>query len=395
MAGIDVMAVVKPELAQAIKKNLCDPAKMHIWQDYRQQIINIVSQIRKQRSLNAQISKKYVDAFNQLFGESGLTAIKTVATQQKTMTMRLKALIMQLFQLEHKIMKVLSDGMADTSEYVIYYSDGSNGISEVTRAVIPAEELYNSGALTISKSGIMLKHENVAALLTEDNSSKLSTQQQETYAKIVEVAMQDMLEAQKKLQHELRGIEKKMHQEHLGEALYTRYQRLGKFLSFSKGENSTAYAGLYARYMVQKSYTSLRGAFFNRGHLFEALERYISGDNNALIDVFGESLGRDPWWTGGDVQMQTADGWINKQVKALLKDDQSISPPEVQIAAFDSIIDLASALLELLNMQEDALKNSTQFLEAKISGQTSTTNSTIGIRLSQTIDRLLAARFSG
>ena len=145
--------------------------------------------------------------------------------------------------------------------------------------------------------------------------------------------------------------------------------------------------------MVQQSYTSLKGNFFNRGHLFEALERYVAGETSDLSTIFGESLGRDPWWTGGDIQIQREDGaWINRQVKALIKDDKTIGDPMVQVASLNSIFELASSLITLLDTRDAIIYNSLNFLNNKISGQTANVNSTVGRKISQTVDILMQQR---
>ena len=394
MPDIDIMAVIKPELAQAIKTNLEDSSKSGIWQDYREQLIKKVKQIRKHNRLRTQLGKRYQDALNQLFNSAGLSTLKTIDTQKKAFSLSLQKLIQELFILEHKIMAELSGGMADTSEYIIYYSDGSQGVSEVTRAVISAEELYNSNnVLTMTKAGIMLQHSTINQLFNESNTSKLTNEQQKTYSEIAEVAMKDMEEALNKLRKELEKIDKTKRKEHLGEDLWNKYQRLQHLVG--TGVESPTWQGAYARFMIQQSYTSLRGSFFNRGHLFEALERYIAGETSDLSTIFGESLGRDPWWTGGDIQLQRKDGtWINRQVKALIKDDKTIGDPMVQVASLNSIFELASSLITLLDTHDAIIHNSLNFLENKINEQTNRTNSTVGRRISQTIDILMRQRFN-
>jgi hypothetical protein len=104
------------------------------------------------------------------------------------------------------------------------------------------------------------------------------------------------------LRKELEGIKRNMQREHLGENLWRKYQRLYKLVG-----SEAKITGLYASYMVGQvssdaRRTSLKGAFINRGHLFEALERYVQGATNGLVDILGESLGNDPWFTQGDVK---------------------------------------------------------------------------------------------
>jgi hypothetical protein len=113
---------------------------------------------------------------------------------------------------------------------------------------------------------------------------------------------------------------------------------------------------LYARYSniawetiqsqnadAQKSmWTQIYGAI-NRGHIAEAYERYIQDsdpfkepniDSDRLMGYLQESLGNDPWYARGDVNV----GAKRIQVKSYF-DNQ-----DRQLASLYSIINLATSL---------------------------------------------------
>lgn len=90
----------------------------------------------------------------------------------------------------------------------------------------------------------------------------------------------------------------------------------------------------------------------NRGHIFESYIRQLTEGGSYASSLAG-SFGSKPWWAGGDV------GDI--QVKSMFGNVQ-----QVQVASIQSIIKLASQLLELLDKALDtgrrktALKNAMQ-----------------------------------
>ena len=384
----DILTSFKPQLIDAISEKFRNPAAITQLNKYQAELNDIIIRIHAYETMNQTIAQDYSNLINQLYsGASGqsLSALNMIATKETELDMQTQNLINLLFQKEHEILDYLTNDMSATVSYTIYYSDDLGNGAEIMRGTIDAKELYNSNALTITNQRIGLTRSKTAELFqTKGSIARLTSEQTQTYANLVQTAITNMEDAFKQLQKELNNVKRQARKQHLGKKLYERYQRLSRLVG-----SDEKIEGLYGSYLLGTSLqmtnrrTNLRGAAYNRGHIYEALERFVQGSTDNLTELLGESMGNDPWWTQGDV------GPI--QVKAMICQyynfsTKSFQDSSVQIASLSSIFEVAVFLQQILEERNLAMERLPEKVREKIKAN-DTGGSTNG-----SIENLIAQR---
>lgn len=393
----DILTSFKPQLINAIAEVFKDPASVQQLNQYQADLNDIIARIHQCETVNQTMAREYTNLMNQLYAgvsNQSLSALAMNASKETALNRQLEALINELFQKEHEILDFLTKGQARTAMYTIYYGDDLGNGEEVFRGTISAEELYNSGSMTITNSGITLEKSKMAELFkTHGQTSRLSQEQTMVLADLVKTAIENMQDAFRQLEKELEGISRQMQKEHLGESLYKKYTNLKRIVG-----TESRIEGLYGSYLMGTSAqmtnkrTGLLGAYINRGHIYEALERYVNGDTGGLTELLGESLGNDPWWTQGDV------GDI--QVKAMIgqhfnRNTLQWEDNNTRVASMKSLLEVAIFLQAALRDRNIAMENFSEEIKQKIEANDTgqATNGSIEKLASQSIQRLLAERF--
>lgn len=355
--ALDLIRDYKPELIKMMKAVLNDQESQMKLDLYEASLNGLISRIHASEARNMQLGQKYSKLLNELYlntPEGNLNALRAMESSSSSLNAELQGIINELFQKEHEILDYLTQGLAATNSYAIYFSTESGGSEVVMRGEISAKDLYDSGKLTIGMQGITLQHHNVVELFqTKGNAQQLTPEQIEKYSQIAQSAISSMQDAFAQLKKELGELQGRKAHEHLGDVLWKKYQKLKRLVG-----NEYQIEGLYASYMYGNitsadHRTGLRGAFMNRGHIYEALERYVQGDDRAPSELLGDSIGHDPWWTQGDV------GTI--QVKSLVGSQERYQS-FVKVASMSSILQVASMLQTLLRSR----RKQNQELDAKL-----------------------------
>ena len=364
----DILTSFKPKLIDAISEKFKSPAAVAQLNKFQAELNDIIARIHACEVTNQTIAQNYSNLMNQLYSgasQQSLSALNMIATKETELDIQTQNLINLLFQKEHEILDYLTDGMATTVSYTIYYSDDLGNGEEVMRGTIDSKELYNSNALTITNQRIGLTRSKAAELFqTKGSTARLNSEQTQTYAKLVQTAITNMEDAFKQLQKELKNIKRKAQKEHLGEQLYKRYQRLQRLVGSDK-----KIEGLYGSYLLNTNLqmtnrrNSLWGAEYNRGHIYEALERFIQGSTENLTELLGESIGNDPWWTQGDVGSIQVKAMIGQYYNFSTKSFQDTS---VQIASLQSIFEVAAFLQQILKERNLAMEQLPEQVRKKI-----------------------------
>lgn len=383
--ALDLIQTYKPELVKMMKQVLCDASAQATLDRYQTELNNIIIQIHTCESRNQQLGQKYNNLMNQLYSNvttQSLSQINMIASQSASLDLQMQDIINKLFQKEHEILDYLTQGLAATTDYAIYFStQNSSGQETVMRGQIKSEDLYNSGQLTITNQGIQLYHSKVVELFkTKGTAAELTPSQIAEYTKLAQTAIGYMKDALAQLKKELQGISNQKKREHLGGALWSKYQNLRRLVGNEYQEQGLEAAYLYGILNNADHYTSLRGSFMNRGHIYEALERYVQGDQGSLSELLGESIGHDPWWTQGDV------GSI--QVKSLVGNQVNYES-FVKVASMDSILRVADMLQQLLNSREKENSQLNQRIDDALTAQIHGTADHSGIMINKVIQQLI------
>lgn len=360
--ALDLIRDYKPELVKMIKNTLNDPAAQARLSQYEAELNALIVRIHRSESRNQQLSKTYSNLLNQLYAgvvDQSLSAIHMVETQSNELNQEMQQIINELFQKEHEILDYLSQSATETAKYAIYYSSEQRGRETVLRGEISAKELYNSGQMTITNQGITLERENIQKMFESKGTTReLTPEEIQKYMALAETAIKHMEAALGMLRAELEHIERQKRREHLGDDLWRKYKNLQRLVGSQYSQDIIKSRYLYG---LMTSGTmrgpTLRGSFMNRGHIYEALERYIQGSTKGLEEVLGESIGHDPWWTQGDVG--------NIQVKSMVGTQST----QVKVASMSSILRVAEFLQTLLKARRSAMQQMDPFVERQLDQQ--------------------------
>lgn len=374
-AQIDILQLFGEDLILRITQTLADPNSLHQLLAYQNRLLAITHQLRAINERDRVLSSKYSSYLSQLSQtiDSSLSAMKGITTSIAGLANDYSTIVQDLFILEHEIMDFLSGGLTRTAKYAIYY-DAEVGSGTFTRGEISAEELYKSGALSVSQSGINLSRSSVIELFktrgttsTHSTSSSVYTQLAQELLKRSESLYQNLEKTKTAIEQKMREAEREILDDdlrtHMGERKWNQYNRWKKLRQSKNGLSS-----IMSRLMLQQSWASLRGLPYNRGHMVEAFERFLSEGYNVdptgaeIGQLFEESLGNLPWFAGADVlKTQT-------QVKSLFS-TLGDHDTKVQVASTESILALANELLQLLTFRYQWINSLPQGVRTKVISQ--------------------------
>lgn len=360
--GVNILELLGPTLIKKIAETLQDPQKLAKINGYKKELMSLTAQLTKLQVSGGAFATKYSQYLNQM--DQSLGTIRGALINEINAEIDYHTIVKKLFILEHKIMDTLTDEITATKEYAIYYEAENTGSGQLMRGSISADKLYSAdGALKITDNGIYLSKQSVIPLFEKENIMEMQPQQMAVYADLAKTAVKNMEIMFKNLDKDVQNYKKTLTdktkaakneaaKKHLGYEKWNQYMRLRSLTSTEK-----RLTALYERYTFASLYgPSLRTATYNRGHLVEALERYIqssgppSGDS--LSVMLQESVGNLPWFAGGDVGSIQVKGlfsgryWDDKK-KAFVP---SRWDPTVQVASMESILALATELIQILTL---------------------------------------------
>lgn len=297
------------------------------------------------------------NALEDWMSQNNLSAVleaKGAELQLESVENEIEILIVQVYETVQKLLEILNPA-SSTTDYAIYFTGKNN---YTYRGTISREELHSEkfkSYISVGRNGaVMLKKEITQFLQEQEQEGKASPiTNTEVYNTIIKIAIEEITAI--RLQKEM--IRAIAETEHLYGERDNRFDAL-EAVGLSEG----AIMALYSRYSniawetiwqqnsnVQKSvWTQIYGAI-NRGHIAEAYERYVQDSNpfeepninpNRLMEYLQESLGNDPWYARGDVNV----GGKRIQVKSYF-DNQ-----DRQLASLFSIINLATSLSTIVRM---------------------------------------------
>lgn len=359
-AGVNILELLGPSLIKTIAENLQDPSKLVKINSYKAELTSLTSQLLKLQQSGGAFANKYSQYLNQM--DMSLSAIRGALINEMNAEVDYHSIVKKLFILEHKIMDTLTDNITATTEYAVYYEAENAGNGILARGTISADKLYGAeGALKITDNGIYLSKKSIIPLF--EKTDMLNPQQIAVYQDLAKTAIKNMESVFKHLDSDIKNYKKTLNdktraakdeatKKHLGYEKWNQYMRLRALTSTEK--RMTA---LYERYTFASLYgPSLRSATYNRGHLVEALERYIQSDGppsgDSLSVMLNESVGNSPWFAGGDVGTIQVKGlfsgrYWDKNKKAFVPSQWD---PTVQVASMESILALANELIQILTL---------------------------------------------
>lgn len=265
--------------------------------------------------------------------------------QLESIENEIEILIVQIYETVQELLELLNPE-SSTTDYAIYFKGAKD---QTYRGSVSREELHGGELrkyISVGRNGAVMLKKEITQFLQDSGKASVITHN-EIYSAIIKIAIEEITEI--RLQKEMvRAIAST---EHLGRSQDNRLDA-GEAVALSE----SSIMALYARYSniawetiqsqntdAQKSmWTQIYGAI-NRGHIAEAYERYIQDsdpfkepniDSDRLMGYLQESLGNDPWYARGDVNV----GAKRIQVKSYF-DNQ-----DRQLASLYSIINLATSL---------------------------------------------------
>lgn len=327
------------------------------------------------------------NAYSRMLNTSNSLSASVAAQRQATTSQaQLAKLVQQLFVLEHQIMEHLAPKSA-TRQYEIFYNDPEHGNLTVLDKVIKAEDLYGQQLISMTKGGKLTDATLTLnqVLAANGTASALSDQDKSNVEDLALEAIANMIIW-------LQELEEMAAQEHLGRHNWRRLMELRLLLGTTAEDNGSEFYNSFLRkaftgqiddgrlkqliayytkneqlnvqihsrtlgkngrvYTRKKTYRVSTSQ--NRGHIYEALIRMRNNPNMTAREALEASLGRDIWWSQGDVD--------DVQVKTLLGGNTSVG-----VASLNSIFDLANYLLQLLSAANAALAQLDQYLQNQVS----------------------------
>lgn len=285
--------------------------------------------------------------------------------------------LIQIMDLEHKILSILTNGMTDTTEYQIYYSiKDAEGNIKMYSTTIPYSELMSKATFQMAINSdaqftsLQLQRADIINNFKQ-YSQEVSDKDLKTIADIAEKIIATM-EAQ------LQYLDEIAHKQRLGSKQFKRWRELSALLRddfalantnsvaafrtksrFTKiddsallnlqnyyinfGNQMRRIAKLKNNRPTKEEYTI--AASLNRGHMLETLYRMITNPDMDIYEALKQSVGNDIWWAKGDVSYTDASGnQRSAQVKAMIGDVTSVN-----FASLTSILQLAQQLQTILN----------------------------------------------
>lgn len=346
MAEFEFLKMLKGNVIDTISETLLDPNAQNQILIFKTQLTEKAKQLvflNHQTNMIKGKNSSYLDNLNMIVGATANYGNNQIEINAQA---KQEAIIKEIFLLIHNILDFLSKGQTATKTYAIYYNtDDQREKGEFIRREVSSKTLYNSSALTVLSSGIVLKRSSLSELF-----GKLNTLEQQfgsfsihstsgVYQKLVEEAIKEMITIFDEMDKEIQWLRGEAKKQHLGEDRWKRYMYLRDLKNWNeKGQE------IYKKYMLKSQYGSLRRASFSRGHIGEAYERYLQHGGTDYGSLFKESLGNLPWYAGGDID--------DIQVKTLFTNTSQSGKeydPQVQIASMQSILGLTYELILLLN----------------------------------------------
>lgn len=281
---------------------------------------------------------------------SVILEIKGANVQLESIENEIEILIVQIYETIQELLELLNP-KSSTTDYAIYFKGEKD---QTYRGSISREELHEGEfrkyiSVDRNNGAVMLKKEITKFL--QDSGKASAITHNEVYSAIIKIAIQEITEI--RLQKEM--VRAVASTEHLGRNQDNRLDA-----SEAVALSESAIMALYARYSniawetiqsqnpdAQKSiWAQIYGAI-NRGHIAEAYERYIQDsdpfeepniDSDRLMKYLQESLGNDPWYARGDVNLEKQ----RIQVKSYFDNKDR------QLASLYSIINLATSLSTII-----------------------------------------------
>ena len=171
MAEFEFLKEIKDDVISTIGDTLLDPKAQDQIQNFRNQLTAKSKQLiylNRQTNMVKGKNKAYLDALNMTLGETANYGNNQMEINAQA---KQEALIKEIFLLIHNILDFLSKGETATKTYVIYYNtDDQREQGTFIRREVSSETLYNSSAISITSSGIVLKRSSLSKLFGELNS---------------------------------------------------------------------------------------------------------------------------------------------------------------------------------------------------------------------------------
>lgn len=359
MPHLQFLGVLQDDIIESIKQKMIDPKAQNQIGRFRTALTRKANELRLLNERNRLIVAKqsqYLSMMNDILGPSSDYGMVTISQNAEAQQ---KKVIKDLFLLIHKILDYLSDGQTATTEYAIYYNtDDQRETGTFIRREVSAKTLYESDAITVTSSGIMLPRNKLSQLFgslksLESQIGKFSVHTTSgAYQKLAEQAIEAMAKLFHEMDDALQGYTEEMKKEHLGQEKWNQYLYYRNMENWGSRAQAT-----YNRYMLTSQYGELRRAAYNRGHIGEAYERYLQTGGTDWGRLFMESTDNLPWYAGGDVgttQVKTlftnsVTRRSNESMEDFVKRQQYATNPSVQVASMESILGLTNELLLLLN----------------------------------------------
>lgn len=365
MAQFQFLGDLPDEIIDAIREKMVDPHAQNQIGRFRTALTKKAQELialNRRTSFIRQKQAEYLDMLNNtltMTGQYGNITIEQNALAQQ------RKVIQELFHLIHTILDYLSSNQTATTEYAIYYNtDDQRETGTFIRREVSAKTLYGADVLTVTPAGVMLPRSSLAKLFgkldkleNQVGDFQVFSTNSEAYSRLAQEAINAMADLFHAMDNELEGLSESAKKEHLGKEKWQQYLYYRNIANWGSEAQR-----LYNRYMMTDKYGSLRKAAYNRGHIGEAFERYLQEGGTDWTQKFKASLGRLPWYAGGDVG--------STQVKTLftstsVKNNQH-TDPSVQVASMTSILALTNELLVLLNMRASGKNDIKKLIKQQI-----------------------------
>ena len=359
MASVDAFNIIKniaPEMAAEIRKVLNDPTYKNQLAQYRTKLGSLITTIQARNKNQSVIDQKYINYLNEVSGiarsnKIDISAWNVLQRTHRSNQNEMRLLLGKLYTLEHEIMSFLTNHMADTANYAIYYtSDLESG--SIGRIVIKAEQLYNfldSTGWTVRYGNIQLTYDQIQKMIENIPVESTTVDFGQVAQRVIESAKKELSDYKK----ELETLEEIKAQEHLGITRWKRYNALRRNvgtqtqidLLYTKYTSGVLSAAMTAQILATTNYKSGVSALksvstqslgFNRGNMAEAVERLINDPNLDIDTAIAESINNLPWYYGGDVG--------STQVKGLFQENAYVN-----FTSIHSIVELAQELMIMLS----------------------------------------------
>ena len=365
MAQFQFLGDLPDEIIDSIREKIIDPHAQNQIGRFRTALTKKAQELNALNRRTGFIRKKqaeYMDMLNNtltMTGQYGNIIIEQNALAQQ------RKVIQELFYLIHNILDYLSSNKTATTEYAIYYNtDDQRETGTFIRREVSAKTLYGADVLTVTPGGIMLPRSALSKLFGKLN--KLENQvgnfqvystSSEAYTRLAQEAINAITDLFHSMDSELGELSDTAKKEHLGEERWQRYLYYRKISNWGSEAQK-----LYNRYMMTSQYGNLRKAPYSRGHIGEAFERYLQEGGTDWTQKFKASLGRLPWYAGGDIG--------TTQVKTLFTstaiNENQYTDPSVQVASMTSILALTNELLIFLNMRASGKNDIKKLIKQQI-----------------------------